>query len=103
MPRRFKPTGIFYKTKKHAHGVSFCWWTIRGAWLRQNFTRNQNDDIPFLVRFCSFVRTLVNSKALTLYLHQTKRTPWVCVLFGGRSGTRTLGPLIKSQLLYQLS
>ena len=23
--------------------------------------------------------------------------------FGGRSGTRTLGPLIKSQLLYQLS
>ena len=24
-------------------------------------------------------------------------------IFGGRSGTRTLGPLIKSQLLYQLS
>ena len=27
----------------------------------------------------------------------------VCFFVGGRSGTRTLGPLIKSQLLYQLS
>ena len=36
--------------------------------------------------------------------NQAKKTYARYVFFvGGRSGTRTLGPLIKSQLLYQLS
>ena len=34
----------------------------------------------------------------------TKKQPQLRLLyFGGRAGTRTLDPLIKSQLLYQLS
>ena len=37
-------------------------------------------------------------------VHHKKATGFLLSLFcGGRSGTRTLGPLIKSQLLYQLS
>ena len=32
-----------------------------------------------------------------------KLTAFVNGIFGGRAGTRTLDPLIKSQLLYQLS
>ncbi len=36
-------------------------------------------------------------------LVQQKKTPVLDVFFGALLGTRTLDPLIKSQLLYQLS
>ena len=39
---------------------------------------------------------------LAMIFHKKKHPQGVFFL-GGRSGTRTLGPLIKSQLLYQLS
>ena len=35
--------------------------------------------------------------------NKTKNRTWRFIYFGGRAGTRTLDPLIKSQLLYQLS
>ena len=34
---------------------------------------------------------------------KNKKPLYAAYIFGGRTGTRTLDPLIKSQLLYQLS
>ena len=43
-------------------------------------------------------------KGLLVHLCYKNKTPETGVfIFGGRTGTRTLDPLIKSQLLYQLS
>ena len=52
-----------------------------------------------LFRVFSLVHHTLTTKATNLFV--IKR--FVLCDNGGRSGTRTLGPLIKSQLLYQLS
>ncbi len=42
-------------------------------------------------------------KSGTNWLLEGRKSPQVIEKFGGRTRTRTLDPLIKSQLLYQLS
>ena len=57
--------------------------------LAKKFARTKNNQI--------FMHKYIKNKAFMRYfLHKR-------LFSGGRSGTRTLGPLIKSQLLYQLS
>ena len=51
------------------------------------------------ITFCYSEPKFINKNIFEKY---EKNTHEGCFT-GGRSGTRTLGPLIKSQLLYQLS
>ena len=75
MPRRFKPTGIFYKTKKHAHGVSFCWWTIRG--LSPALKENLRFSEPFQ-GFSSLVhfKQKTRSRRVFLLVDDQGLEPW---------------------------
>ena len=56
---------------------------------------------PLGERRLRLARTL--SRVLVFAKPKNKDIHKDAFIFGGRSGTRTLGPLIKSQLLYQLS
>ena len=47
--------------------------------------------------------SIVFASVSRFFLSVQRKTSVQEAVFGGRTGTRTLGPLIKSQLLYQLS
>ena len=49
------------------------------------------------------VRMVVRTAVLRFAFDLPKKWPKFLILFGGRTRTRTWDPLIKSQLLYQLS
>ena len=72
----------------------FCsWWTIRVSPISLKGTLGERH--PWLAR------TLAGFSCSPKPKIRTSTRDFL--IFGGRSGTRTLGPLIKSQLLYQLS
>ncbi len=65
------------------------------------FVVDDTGGFRFAQRKSKIFRTLLR---VLVPAYSQKRTPSKgCSFRGGRSGTRTLGPLIKSQLLYQLS
>ena len=93
--------------KKTAHGGLLFWWTRQ--WTVYSHMRfrfmGPFHYVRFKLRFTCFhqltFRTLL--RVLVRLSLQNKKPHMAVYYFGGRAGTRTLDPLIKSQLLYQLS
>ncbi len=92
---------IIDKKKTHHKVCFFLGGRSGGLQSKASFATNVVEDINKIV-FAHSREPWIKRRVLAI-IDKKKTHHKVCFFLGGRSGTRTLGPLIKSQLLYQLS
>ena len=95
-----------HKNKTRPKGRFYFWWRHRDS-LGTNacaaFVSAQTSLYSFSLTHCRTLRCFATLVGFSSCATKIKHTQKGVFIFGGGTGTRTLDPLIKSQLLYQLS